>query len=114
MQLALSRRTLPRRLGIAAAAIAAFVAAFVAAPEAAHAWAIGSQLNETGCHEPITAAALRAVRARFATAPVIAPSRDEAAMIADVVFSPPGDFVGDLAAMTLLLGVRDNDLKGID
>jgi MYXO-CTERM domain-containing protein len=90
------------------------VAGIVAAPRTAHAWAIGSQLNETGCHEPITAAALRAVRARFSTAPVLPPSRDEAALIDDVVFSPPDDFVGDLAGISLLLGVRDNDLKGID
>jgi hypothetical protein len=83
-------------------------------PRTSHAWAIGSQLNEKGCHELITAEALRAVRARFDTAPVVAPTRDEAAMIDDVLFSPPGDFVHDLAGMTLLLGVRDNDLKGID
>ena len=81
---------------------------------AAHAWAIGSQLNNTGCHEPITAAALRTVRAAVETAPVLAPSRDEAAMIADVLFAPPDDFVHDLAGMTLLLGVRDNDLKGVN
>jgi uncharacterized protein (TIGR03382 family) len=80
----------------------------------AHAWAIGSPLNTTGCHEPITAAALRTVRTTFDTAPMLTPTRDEAAMIADVVFAPPSDFVGDLAGMTLLLGVRDNDLKGID
>src|SRR5512138_811549 len=79
-----------------------------------HAWAIGSQLNEAGCHEPITAEAFRAVRARFGTAPVLAPSRDEAAMIDEVLFAPPGDLVHDLAGMTLLLGVRDNDLKGIN
>src|SRR5437763_16387928 len=83
-------------------------------PGTAHAWAIGSQLNETGCHEPITAAALRAVRARFDTAPVIPPSRDEAALIADAIFAPPADLVHDLAGMALLFGVRDNDLKGID
>lgn len=110
MQPELSRRALPRRVGIAAAV----VLALVVAPRAARAWAIGSQINETGCHEPITAAALRTVRTRFATAPVVAPSRDEAAMIADVVFSPPSDFVDDLAGMALLLGVRDSDLKGID
>jgi uncharacterized protein (TIGR03382 family) len=80
----------------------------------ARAWSIGSQLNEQGCHEPITAAALRAVRAKFDTAPVLMPSRDEAAMIADVLFLPPNDFVHDLAGMTLLVGVRDNDLKGIN
>ena len=93
-------------------AITALGLALVLAPGArpAHAWAIGSQLDETGCHETITAAALRTVRARFATAPVVAPSRDEAALIGDVLFAPPGDLVSDLAGMTLLLGVRDNDL----
>lgn len=80
----------------------------------AHAWSIGSQINEEGCHEPITAAALRTVRARFDTAPALTPSRDEAAMIRDVLFTPPSDLVNDLAGMTLLLGVRDNDLKGIN
>jgi hypothetical protein len=80
----------------------------------AHGWAIGSQLDNAGCHEPITAQALRAVRATLDTAPALTPSRDEAAMIADVLFAPPGDLVHDLARMTLLLGVRDNDLKGIN
>ena len=95
-------------------ALSALVLGLVLTPRTARAWMVGSPLDETGCHESITAAALRAVRARFDTAPVIAPSRDEAAMIADVEFAPPGDFVHDLAGMTLLLGARDNDLKGID
>jgi hypothetical protein len=95
-------------------ALAAALAITAMRPPEAHAWAIGSQLNETGCHEPITAAALRAVRARFDTAPVIPPSRDEAALIADAIFAPPADLVHDLAGMALLFGVRDNDLKGID
>ena len=80
----------------------------------AHAWAVGSQLDNAGCHEPMTAAALRTVRTKFDTAPVLKPSRDEAAMIADVLFAAPSDFVNDLAGMTLLVGVRDNDLKGIN
>ncbi|MCX5745114.1 MAG: hypothetical protein NT062_21725 [Proteobacteria bacterium] len=80
----------------------------------AQAWGVGSQLDETGCHESITATALRDVRATTATAPTLTPSRDEAALIADVLFKPPADFVHDLAGMTLLLGVRDNDLKGIN
>jgi hypothetical protein len=107
--LALARRG-PRRCALAA--VIAVTAARTPSP--AHAWAIGSQLNETGCHEPITAAALRAVRARFDTAPAIDPTHDEAALIADAEFSPPSDLVHDLAGMALLLGVRDNDLKGID
>ena len=106
MSLKLARRRTQRWLVVCAALLLAF------RPHAAHAWAIGSQINEDGCHEPITAAALRAVRAAFGTAPVLTPTRDEAALIADVVFAPPKDFVHDLAGMTLLLGVRDNDLKG--
>jgi uncharacterized protein (TIGR03382 family) len=110
MHLPLARRGL-RLCALAAAALAVTA---VRPPPEAHAWAIGSQLDETGCHEPITAAALRAVRARFDTAPVIRPSRDEAALIADAIFSPPSDLVPDLAGMALLFAVRDNDLKGID
>jgi len=83
-------------------------------PAPVRAWAIGSQLNERGCHERITAAALRAVRARFDTAPVLAPSRNETTMIESALFTPPEDFVHDLAGMTLMFGVRDNDLKGIN
>lgn len=78
----------------------------------AGAWTIGSQLDYTGCHEKITTAAFRAARAKYATAPVIAATRDEAALFDEVQFVPPADFVRDVAAMTLLLGVRDNDLKG--
>lgn len=104
----LVRRRIP--LGLAICTLVA-----LALPDrAAHAWAIGSQINEAGCHEPITAAALRAVRARFDTAPVLTPTTDEAAMIGEALFAPPKDFVNDLAGMTLLLGVRDNDLKGIN
>jgi len=77
-------------------------------------WAIGSQVNETGCHEPITAQALRNARAMAPTAPAITPTRDEAALIGDVMFAAPADMTGDLAAMSLLLGVRDNDLKGVN
>jgi hypothetical protein len=84
----------------------------IAAPATAHAWTIGSQLDNTGCHEKITTTAFRAARATFSTAPVIVPTRDEAALIDEVQFVPPADFVHDLAAMSLLLGVRDNDLKG--
>jgi uncharacterized protein (TIGR03382 family) len=90
------------------------IATLALAPRAADAWAIGSQINETGCHEPITAEALRIARGTVATAPYMTPTRDEFALIDDVLFAPPIDFVGDIAGMTLLLGVRDNDLKGID
>jgi hypothetical protein len=78
----------------------------------AYAWEVGTQLGYEGCHEPITAQALRNVRATLATAPVIPPTADEAALFADVQFIPPDDLIDDTGAMSLLLGVRDNDLKG--
>ncbi|MFT3691530.1 MAG: MYXO-CTERM sorting domain-containing protein [Kofleriaceae bacterium] len=78
----------------------------------ASAWTIGSQLDPTGCHERITTTAFRASRAMFATAPALAPTADEQALIDSVLFVPPDDFKHDLAAMSLLLGLRDNDLKG--
>lgn len=87
-------------------------AVLLATASPASAWRVGTQLDVVGCHEPITAQALRNVRARFATAPAIAPSRDERALFADVQFSPPDDMIDDVAGMALLLGVRDNDLKG--
>lgn len=97
---------MPRVILIAAAA----VLAGTASPAAA--WRVGTQLDVVGCHEPITAQAFRDVRALLATAPVITPTRDERALFADVQFVPPDDFVDDVAGMALLLGVRDNDLKG--
>jgi MYXO-CTERM domain-containing protein len=115
MQLTLvGKRLQPGRPIGALLGIGLALALALAPARTAGAWAIGSQINEAGCHEPITAAALRAVRARFDTAPAVPPSRDEAALFADVLFAPPRDLVHDLAGMTLMLGVRDNDLKGID
>ena len=80
----------------------------------ADAWSIGSQLDNLGCHERVTAEALRRVRVVVSTAPVLVPTRDEAALIDAVQFAPPEDLVHDLGGMSLLLGVRDNDLKGQD
>ena len=88
------------------------VTLIAAAATPAAAWTIGSQLDYTGCHERITTTALRAARERYASAPVIPPTPDEQALIDGVQFVPPADFQHDLAAMSLLLGVRDNDLKG--
>jgi hypothetical protein len=91
------------------------VAAVVLLPASpASAWLVGSLLYVDGCHEPITAAALRNVRQALATAPTQAPTRDEDALFDDVQFSTPSDMEHDLGGMSLLLGVRDNDLKGRD
>ncbi len=93
-------------------ALLTLAAGLAAAPAPARAWGIGSQLDLQGCHERITADALRRARAMHATAPVLVPTRDEQAIIDNVQFSPPADFKRDLAAMSMLLGVRDNDVKG--
>ena len=76
----------------------------------AHAYTISSAVS-TGCHEQITTAALRAVREQVGTPPPITADRNEQALIDDLEFSVPGD-LDDLGGVTLLLAVRDNDLKG--
>src|SRR5438477_13070205 len=90
------------------ALVAAIV--FAAAPAPAHAYTISSAIG-TGCHEQITADALRAIRQELTTAPPIPADRNEQALIDDVEFAVPSD-LDDLGAVTLLLAVRDNDLKG--
>jgi hypothetical protein len=63
-----------------------------------------------GCHERIAGDALRAARAA-GRAPALGFSRDERALANDVPFTVPDD-LDDLAGVTLLIGVRDNDLHG--
>ncbi len=82
----------------------------VAIPGIAHGYTIHNTLG-VGCHETITSQALRAVRLDLATAAPLATTSDEQALVDDVQFTPEGD-MKDLGAATLLLGVRDNDLKG--
>lgn len=80
----------------------------LAAP--ASAYTVSSPLT-SGCHEAITASALRQARAERPNAPPLAASRDERAMIDDAPFVIDDD-MQDLAGATLLFAVRDNDLKG--
>ena len=82
---------------------------FVAKPS--RAYSVETQITP-GCHERITADALRKVRQSLDTAKPIPLSGDENALLADMPFSVPRDMC-DLGGMTLLVGVRDNDLKGI-
>lgn len=67
-----------------------------------------------GCHESMTSDVLRAARAArggsAALAP-IAPTRDERALIDDLPFAIASDMT-DIGSVGMLLGVRDNDLKG--
>jgi MYXO-CTERM domain-containing protein len=63
------------------------------------------------CHEKVTAQALRTARVRLEMAATPRATEDERALIDDLQFAPDDDMT-DLAGATLLIGVRDNDLKG--
>src|SRR5437762_7086727 len=82
----------------------------VAAAGAARAFTIET-LFTAKCHEKITAQALRNARAALEIAATPPATADERALIDDLQFAPDDD-MKDLAGATLLIGVRDNDLKG--
>ena len=88
--------------------LAAMVLCFV--PTRAGAYTISNELT-FGCHEAITAAALRTVRSELTTAVPLATSDDDRALFDDMQFTPDAD-MRDVGAATLLAAVRDNDLKG--
>ena len=99
--------------GAGISALASFVALlfwFAVAPEPTSAYTVSSVLTP-GCHEDMTSEALRAVRPDVPAAVPMAPTHDEQALIDDLQFNVADD-MRDLAAVTLLLSVRDNDLKG--
>lgn len=92
----------------AAAAVAMWLA-FI--PDSTSAYTV-STLFTPGCHEKITSEALRTVRLDLATAAPLPPlTADEQALVDDLQFNPDPD-MKDLGGVTLLLSVRDNDLKG--
>ena len=88
-----------------------FIAISFFGSKSARAYSVETPIT-SGCHERITADALRNVRQSFDTARPIPLSGDENALLADMPFSVPRDMC-DLGGLTLLVGVRDNDLKGI-
>ena len=77
---------------------------------AAHAYTI-ENAQAPGCHERITSEALRAVRLELQGAAPMPRTPDEVALVRDLQFTPAKD-MEDLGAATLLISVRDNDLKG--
>src|SRR3954465_4601887 len=83
---------------------------FTGGARVARAYTIASAVSG-GCHERITGDALRVVRQELAAAAPLAADRNEQALIDDVEFPVPAD-LNDLGGATLLIGVRDNDLKG--
>jgi len=85
--------------------------AAVATP--AHAYTVATAVTN-GCHEAITMSALRDARlATRAAAPLPLVTGDDHAMARDLPYKPDSD-MQDLGAIALVLGVRDNDLKGVN
>jgi hypothetical protein len=82
----------------------------VLGPGGARSFTISSPLTQ-GCHEMITSAALRSVRIDVPNAAPLPLTLNEQALVDDLQFSPDAD-MKDLGAATLLVSVRDNDLKG--
>ena len=63
------------------------------------------------CHEDMTMGVVRELRKDLSTAGPLPTSKDDALVVDDVVFTLPPD-MRDIGAATLLIGARDNDLKG--
>jgi hypothetical protein len=104
---------LPRRaLELSLVSNASLAFACLAATSAG-AFSVSSAVS-TPCHEPITMEALRNTRANYpAAAPLVSFGRTDKAVISDLPFKVDDD-MRDLGAVSLLIGVRDNDLKGRD
>ncbi len=77
----------------------------------AHAFSI-QVLGEGGCHEPITFDALRILRETYPEAAAVAPAGDDEALIRDAPFEIPDD-MRDIGAVSFVMGVRENDLRGV-
>jgi MYXO-CTERM domain-containing protein len=93
-----------------AGAGAAAILWLVLIPRSTNAYTISTILSP-GCHEKLTSEALRAVRLDTPMAAPLPPTGDEQALVNDVQFTLDED-MRDLGGATLLLSVRDNDLKG--
>ena len=100
----------PRAIITASGATAAILLGVIAIPGSTSAYTVSSLITP-GCHERIAAQALRAVRLDLATAAPLPRTSDEQALIDDLQFTPDKDMI-DLGGATLLIGTRDNDLKG--
>ncbi len=78
--------------------------------ETAYAYTVSGPVTR-GCHESIASQALRAARAELATAAPLPATEDDQALIDDLEFQADGD-MRDIGAASMLIGDRDNDLKG--
>ena len=82
----------------------------VVQPRHASAYTIETQISQ-GCHEAITSAALRAARTQSPSAKPLGSLGEDPYLIDDLPFAMAGD-MRDIGAASLVIGVRDNDLKG--
>lgn len=101
----------PPRAGRGALALAAALAALAPAGSA-QAYSYGAGTIGDPCHERLTWWALRTVREELGVAPPVPSTDDDDAFADDLTFKVPDD-MRDRGAVTLLVGVRDNDLKGL-
>src|SRR6185295_2061772 len=82
-----------------------------AAAGPANAFTLESPIGKP-CHERITAEALRRVRSKLQLSPPPL-SHDEELLLQGLPFNPESDMRG-LDGVSLLIAVRDPDLKGLD
>ena len=88
----------------------ALLLGLVLIPGSTAAYTISSVLTP-GCHEDMTSEVLRTVRLDVPGAAPLSLTRDEQALVDDIQFTAAAD-MKDLGGVTLLVSVRDNDLKG--
>jgi hypothetical protein len=87
-------------------------AALMLVPARASAYTVGTPVTG-GCHELITTQAMGAARAASpSAAPLPLVTSDDQAILGDLPFAIDPT-MSDLGGMSLILGVRDNDLKGL-
>jgi uncharacterized protein (TIGR03382 family) len=96
--------------GLAAGSTAALLLWLVVIPGSTDAYTI-STLISPGCHEDMTAQALRTVRLDVPAAGPLPVTRNDQALVDDVQFTLAPD-MRDLGGVALMVSVRDNDLKG--
>ncbi|MEM1029793.1 MAG: hypothetical protein AAGN82_05550 [Myxococcota bacterium] len=99
------------KLGGVASIVGALVLGLaMSAASSARAYGYGSPLTSP-CHEDMTGSALRRARARWPGAAPLAATADDQLLFQSLVFDVPDD-LRDIAAVGLLIGVRDHDTQG--
>ncbi|MSP23660.1 MAG: hypothetical protein EXR75_00550, partial [Myxococcales bacterium] len=89
----------------------ALTLALVSSAERGLAYTFGGRFGAP-CHETMSWDALRTLRSDMALGDPLARLPEDESFIADLTFTTPPD-MRDLGGVTLAIGVRDNDLKGL-